>query len=152
SDECSATLTLTTNSTVNPLAVGVYTITYIAVDTAGNGATNSRVVYVKDTTPPIITLLGGNPLTNECHTAFVDPGFTASDACSATLTLTTNGTVSADAVGVYTLTYIAVDTAGNGATNSRTVYVKDTTKPVISLVGANPQIIECHGTYTELGA
>ena len=38
-----------------------------------------------DTTPPVITLNGANPLTNECHAAFADPGATASDTCAGSL-------------------------------------------------------------------
>ena len=34
----------------------------------------------------------------------------------------------------------------------RTVNVVDTTPPTITLVGANPQTVECHSTYIEAGA
>ena len=76
-----------------------------ATDPSGNSATNTRTVYVVDTTPPVITLNGANPLTNECHAAFVDPGATASDACAGAWRVTTNSTVNANAVGVYTINY-----------------------------------------------
>ena len=98
---------VTTNSTVNPNAVGVYTINYSATDPSGNSATNTRTVYVVDRTAPVMTLNGANPLTNECHAAFVDPGATASDTCAGSLAVTTNSTVNPNAVGVYTINYSA---------------------------------------------
>jgi subtilisin-like proprotein convertase family protein len=130
-DSCSGA-TLTTNSTVNANAVGVYVITYIATDGSGNSATNTRTVRVVDTTAPVVTLNGANPMTVECHSAFTDPGATANDACAGSLSVTVSGTVNANAPGTYTLTYIATDPSGNSATNTRTVNVVDTTPPVIS--------------------
>ena len=123
-----------------------------ATDPSGNSATNTRTVYVVDTTAPVITLNGANPLTNECHAAFVDPGATASDACAGSLGVTTNSTVNPNAVGVYTIKYSATDPSGNSATNTRTVYVVDTTAPVITLNGANPLTNECHAAFVDPGA
>ena len=216
-DNCSGVVSLSTNSTVNPNTVGVYRIEYVASDAAGNLATNTRQVYVVDTTPPVvswsftnltlradancqalmpdvtgtnyilaadacssvltitqtptnnavlglgtnevvlavadgsgntaystntvivadqtapvITVLGGNPLTTECHAEFVDPGATALDNCSGVVSLSTNSTVNPNTVGVYTIEYVASDAAGNLATNTRQVYVVDTTPPVIT--------------------
>ena len=152
SDTCAGSLGVTTNSTVNPNAVGVYTIIYTATDPSGNSATNTRTVYVVDTTPPVITLNGANPLTNQCHAAFVDPGATASDTCAGSVGVTTNSTVNPNAVGVYTIKYIATDPSGNSATNTRTVYVVDTTPPVITLNGANPLTNQCHAAFVDPGA
>src|SRR5208337_2831535 len=104
-DACAGSLAVTTNSTVNANAVGVYTIKYSATDPSGNAATNSRTVYVVDTTAPVVTLDGANPLTNECHAALVDPGATANDTCAGSLGVTTNSTVNPNAVGVYTIKY-----------------------------------------------
>jgi uncharacterized repeat protein (TIGR03803 family) len=39
---------------------GEYTVTYMASDSSGNSATNTFTVTVVDTTPPVITPLGGN--------------------------------------------------------------------------------------------
>jgi hypothetical protein len=43
-----------------------------------------------------------------------------------------SGTVNADVVGTYTITYSAADASGNNATATRTVNVVDTTPPVIT--------------------
>jgi hypothetical protein len=101
-------------------------------DGHGNTAYSTNTVMVTDQTAPVITLLGASPLTNECHTALEDPGATAMDNCSGVVSLSTNSTVNPNAVGVYTIEYIASDAAGNSATNTRQVYVVDTTAPVIT--------------------
>src|SRR5205823_9442697 len=58
----------------------------------------------------------------------------------------------ANAVGSYTVSYRVSDASGNSTTNTRTVTVQDTTAPSITLLGSNPQIIECHSGYSEAGA
>jgi Leucine-rich repeat (LRR) protein len=151
-DACAGALSVATNSTVNPNAAGTYNIRYTAVDPSGNAVTNTRVVVVVDRTPPVVTLLGPPSLTNECHTAFTDPGATASDACAASLPVSTNGGVNPNSVGQYVLTYVATDPSGNSATNTRTVYVVDTTAPSLTLNGANPFTNECHVPFVDPGA
>ncbi len=134
---------------------GNYTLTYSATDPAGNIGSASRSVHVVDTTKPSITLIGANPLTVECHTSFTDPGATASDNCAGNLTsaITVTGSVNANAVGTYTLTYNVSDPSGNAATPvTRTVNVVDTTPPTITLNGANPMTVECHSVFTDPGA
>jgi len=55
--------------------------------------------------------------------------------------------------GDYTVTYDVSDSSGNAATTvTRTVTVQDTTPPVITLVGDDPQVIIAGDPYTELGA
>jgi hypothetical protein len=137
-----------TNSTVNPNATGTYIISYSASDPSGNVSTNTRTVYVVDNTPPAVTLLGANPLTNECHTAFVDPGATANDACAGPLAVVTNSTVNPNATGTYTISYSASDPSGNASTNNRTVYVVDTTPPSLgSCPSAGPFLVNS-GSHT----
>ena len=151
SDACAGTLTVTTTGTVDPTTVGSYTLTYSATDPANNTVTGTRVVLVSDTTPPVVHINGNNTQTVECHHNFNDQGATASDTCSGTLTVATAGSVSANTVGDYTLTYSASDLAGNSTTNFRVVHVTDTTPPVLSIQGQNPKTIECGNNYNEPG-
>jgi Bacterial surface protein, Ig-like domain/HYR domain len=135
-DACAGDLTsaLTVTGSVNPNAVGAYTLTYTVNDGHGHTATATRTVNVVDTLAPTLTLNGANPLTVECHTTFTDPGATASDACAGNLTgaIVVTGSVNANTVGVYTLTYTVNDGQGHTTTATRTVQVVDTTPPTIS--------------------
>jgi len=154
SDNCAGNLTssITVTGSVNANAVGSYTLTYKVSDPAGNPASATRTVNVVDTAPPVITLVGANPLTVECHTGFADPGATASDACAGSLPVTLSGSVNPNAPGTYTITYTATDPSGNLATATRTVKVVDTTPPTITISGANPMTVECHTGFTDPGA
>jgi hypothetical protein len=140
SDTCSA-VSITQSPTNNAvLALGTNVVVLAVADASGNTTFSTNTVVVADTTPPTLTVLGDDPLTNECHTAFVDPGATATDNCSGVVSLVTNSTVNPNAPGSYMIQYIATDAAGNSATNTRVVQVVDTTPPVISSC-APPQTI-----------
>jgi sugar lactone lactonase YvrE len=78
-------------------------------------------------------LLGGNPLTNECHTTFTDPGSVASEGeTDLSSNIVVNGTVNAKVPGTYILTYTVTDAFCQSATAIRTVIVVEPTPPVIN--------------------
>jgi hypothetical protein len=135
------------------LPAGTHTITLTVSSSGGGSDTDDVIINIVDTQGPTITLNGSNPMTVECHTAFVDPGAMASDACAGDLTsaITETGSVNSNAVGSYTLTYMVSD-GSHSASVSRTVNVVDTTAPVIALNGANPITVECHTSFTDPGA
>ena len=58
---------------------GEYTITYTATDNVGNSSSATRTVNVVDTTAPVVTLVGDNPLVIELGGTFSDPGVTFTD-------------------------------------------------------------------------
>jgi hypothetical protein len=151
-DLCAGSLSVTTNSSLNLTATGSYTVSYIATDPSGNSATNTRTVNVVDTTPPQVAISGTSPLTIECHSGFADPGASADDVCAGSLPVATNSSVNPNLPGTYSIVYIATDPSDNSVTNTRTVNVVDITPPQITLEGANPMTIECHGTFTDPGA
>ena len=141
--------------TVDTNTVGDYTITYDAMDLSGNSATQvTWTVTVIDLTPPVITLNGSDPLTVECGDAFTDPGAEADDACDGVVSVTVGGdTVDTSTLGAYTITYDAVDAAGNNATQvTRDVEVVDTTPPVITLNGDAAITVECLSQFVDPGA
>ena len=113
--------------------VGVTTVTCTATDGSGNSATVTFDVTVKDTTSPTVVLLGANPLVIEAGTTFVDPGATATDTVDGAVDVTVSGTVNTMVPGIYTLTYTAVDSAGNSASATRQVEVSDTVAPVVTV-------------------
>ena len=121
---------------VNPVDANVvadYTITYNVLDAAGNSATEvTRSVHVvavtpppvTDTTAPVITVLGDNPVTIETGNSYVDAGATATDDVDGQIVVNTSSSVDTDTVGTYTITYTATDAAGNTATGTRIVNVE----------------------------
>ncbi|WP_299212175.1 immunoglobulin-like domain-containing protein [uncultured Aquimarina sp.] len=132
-------------------AIGNYTIRYNATNASGNVATEViRMVNVVDTTAPVITLIGDNPQTIELGVGYTELGANIDDGIT---NVVIDSSDFIDAVGNYTIRYNATDASGNVATEvTRTIHVVDTTAPVISLVGDNPQVIELGAGYTELGA
>jgi len=150
------TANIVVGGSVNASVGGSYTLTYNVSDSAGNAATQlSRTVIVSDTTIPTITLTGDNPLNHEVGTIFVDPSGTATDNIDGDISgnISVTGTVDANTVGAYTLSYNVTDAAGNSATTiNRTVNVADTGAPTITITGDNPVNHELNTTYTDLGA
>jgi hypothetical protein len=107
-----------------------HTVSVTVTNLYASVASNATLT-VQDTRPPVVTLLGANPLTNELGSTFADPGATASDTCAGSLPVVTNGVVNLGLVGTNILKYIATDGV-NSVTNTRTVIVRDTTPPVIA--------------------
>lgn len=157
-DNRDGSVAVTTSGGVDTNAAGTYIITYSASDSAGNIATATRTINVvlpPDTTPPVITLSGANPLTLTQGDTYNEPGVSATDAGDGSVTVTISGTVDTSTVGTYTRTYSAADAAGNTATATRTVNVilaPDTTPPVITLIGANPVTHVQGDSYIDAGA
>lgn len=111
---------------VNTLVPGQYALTYRVSDAAGNMATpRTRTVNVADTTPPVITLLGDNPMTIDQGTKLFLPGATAFDNFDGDLThaIIVSGFVDTSIAGDYKLTYSVSDAAGNEAVALRPVFV-----------------------------
>ena len=119
---------ITGGDTVDTSTVGSYIVTYNATDTSGNAAQVSRTVNVTatpsdDTTPPVITLNGTDPMEVLQGSTFTDPGATATDDVDGAVSVVESGTVDTSIVGSYTRTYTATDAAGNIATKTRAVNV-----------------------------
>jgi len=114
---------------------GLTTVTFTAIDAAGNIGTATSTVTVTDQAPPVITLLGANPVTVAQGSVYTDAGATATDNVDGNITanIVTVNTVNTAVVGTYTVTYNVSDAAGNAATQlTRTVNVTDQTLPVVT--------------------
>ena len=138
-----------------PLAfsVGVHTITWTATDTNTLFSTAAQTITITDTTKPDIT--APENITEEATdpTTPVTVGLaTATDLVTASVTITRNPTDDAFAVGTHTITWKADDGNGNIITAAQTITITDTTKPVIVLLGDNPQTVEFGSVYTDPGA
>jgi len=98
-------LTATDSASSNPLSSASVTIKVLENETAP----------APDTTPPVITLIGANPLLLANGATYTDPGATVTDLVDGTRTITGTGTVNMATAGDYTITYNASDAAGNAA-------------------------------------
>lgn len=92
--------------------------TFFTISGSGGGGT--------DTTPPVITLLGSNPVTVALNSTYTDAGVTVTDNIDGSLTANVDSSqVDVSQVGDYTVTYTATDAAGNTSTTTRLVQVRD---------------------------
>ena len=84
----------------------------------------------KDTTPPVITIIGDNPYTIGVGTAYIDPGVTANDETDGDITskIVITNNVDTSATGTYQVKYNVSDNAGNAAVekvrNVTVIYMK----------------------------
>ncbi len=169
-DDVDGEVPVTATKIAVPTRVGTWTIVYTATDNAGNTATASRTVIIvednatepepdPDTTPPVITVLGNNPDGIYLNGNYIDAGATATDDVDGSVPVSVSGSFDPTTLGAYTVYYNAVDNAGNHAeTKTRIVYVieppvePDTTAPVITVLGNNPETVIQDDTYNDAGA
>jgi hypothetical protein len=117
-------VTVTVTGSVDADEAGVYTLTYSAEDSDGNIAKPmTRTITVADTVGPVITLNGETSMEINQDSDFSDPGATATDAVDGSVRVVTTGSVDPSAAGTYTLTYNAIDSAGNKSSLARTIVV-----------------------------
>ena len=90
-------------------------IIYEVKDSSGNTSKAVRKLIYEDKTAPVITLKGNKNMTVYIGNKYSEPGYTAVDNCDENLTdkVKVDGTVNANKVGTYTVTYKVSDEAGN---------------------------------------
>jgi gliding motility-associated-like protein len=131
SDNCLVIL----SSSHNPglFNIGTTTVIYTATDPSNNSSTCSFTVTVTDDTAPVFANCPAD-ITMEaqgsCKAAVTWTPPTVTDNCSSTLSASHDPGLFD--TGTTTITYTAVDPAGNTSTCSFNVIVRDTTVPVIS--------------------
>ncbi|MEK7653347.1 MAG: immunoglobulin-like domain-containing protein [Patescibacteria group bacterium] len=101
---------------------------------------------------PNIQMGNGNPVTVEVGSVYVDAGATAIDNHDGALTVTVQSNVNTSVVGTYYVVYTVTDSSGNTATATRTVYVVDRVKPVITIISDNPVTTPLGVEYVDAGA
>ncbi|MDB2587676.1 DUF5011 domain-containing protein [Flavobacteriaceae bacterium] len=119
---------------VNTSLAGVYTVNYTVSDAAGNQASvNRRVNVIADTTPPVLTLLGANPMELIVGDPYVEPGYTATDNVDGDLSnsVVVTGSVNISVAGANTLTYSVTDSSSNTTSVTRVVNVNEASNSVV---------------------
>jgi hypothetical protein len=134
SETAPAGMTLYDRQTGTPQCVsvsgGTLTVTTGRCETAAvaSSITSTETVNPVDTQAPVITLVGNNPAELTVGESFIDPGATVRDNIDQNLPITVVGAdIDTRVAGSYTITYNAVDNAGNRASEvTRTVMVQAT--------------------------
>jgi hypothetical protein len=124
-------------------------LTYSCTNAGGATQEARRFVYVQSAVCPHCFLHGNTSLSVEASFPFVDDGITCTDNFPhPELQYAKKGRVEVEVAGVYKMTYVATDRAGNsnemcGQTPIvRTVEVVDTLKPVIGLKYRTAQLLD----------
>ena len=151
-DNCTFNVTRTGVPAGNFFPAGVTTITYTVTDAAGNTATDTQTVTVRDLTAPIIeappdasyTCLSEVPAAHPSQATRGEvldengnplPPGPPVDNCGAptvTVTETTTGAGNPSSPRIITRTFTATDSVGNSASDVQVITVIDPTPPTIS--------------------
>ncbi|HEY2964012.1 MAG TPA: HYR domain-containing protein, partial [Pyrinomonadaceae bacterium] len=120
----------------NIFPVGMTTITYTAIDAAGNSTQATQTVTVIDNTAPSVTApaptsASAGP-TGQAAIPDVVSATTASDNCGPVALSQSPVAGTPVGVGAHTITITATDAAGNTNTATTTFMVNDTTAPTLS--------------------
>jgi len=122
-----------------------YTFTAKARDSEGNELTQEVTINIldvdetiPDVTPPVISILGSNPVNVIVGTSYTDAGATAIDDIDGDVAAdVVRNTVDTDVLGSYEVTYSATDAAGNQVNATRKVnVVEDNTANTLPIADA----------------
>ena len=113
------------------LSAGYYTYTLTVSDGFDTSSDDVLITVVDDSEPPVITLLGDNPMDLGLYLAYEEAGFETEDACGSDVTVVVTGFVDITIPEIYTLTYTATDENGNFSSEDRLVEVFNTAPEVI---------------------
>lgn len=125
-DSSSIVTTVRKDGTVIPsvdmASLGTYELTY---ETSVNGKKIEvkRVVEVKDTTPPVISVPRNTSISTTTSSIDLMEGVSAEDNSGETVTVTASGNVTLHVPGVYVIRYAAEDSSGNKREKKRTITV-----------------------------
>ena len=109
-----------------------------------HGTINSLVVqtqedYDRDTTAPVVTLIGNSVINIEYAGTYTESGATAIDDKNGNVTalIVVGGSVNTSLCGAYLLTYTAIDSSGNEGFATRTVNIIDSNNPTYTSYAIN---------------
>lgn len=143
------------NHAINTQVLGKYIVQYDVSDSSGNSAqTLYRTVNVVDTTSPVITITGQLSKRLEVGYNYFEQGATAYDNYDGDITSNINisNNIDITKVGEYQVVYNVKDSSGNEANVYRTIYIIDSTPPVLTLNGSESLVLLVNRPYIENGA
>jgi hypothetical protein len=123
--------------------LGTTTVTFTAVDAAGNASTATTTVTVEDKTPPVLVDVPAPVEVEQVGrdgTPVMLPLPSAWDICDAAPVVTSDAPA-VFPLGQTTVTFTATDASGNRGTATTTVTVIDTIPPVISSLSISPNTL-----------
>ena len=118
------------------IPLGNYSISYQATDSSGSQSKIlTQNIIIDDTEGPVLTLLGGNPYPYPYGSPWVEPGWEVYDNrdSKSSVIVSSSASPNTGEVGSYTITYLALDTAGNVSSQDRVVQIIDNIAPTIVL-------------------
>ena len=145
-DNCTGTITGTTNAPLTYNTKGTYDITWTYNDGNGNTSTQTQSVIVDDTIAPVANVASLPTVNGQCSASVTAP--TATDNCTGTITGTTNAPLTYNTQGTYNITWTYNDGNGNTATQNQTVVVDDTIAPVANVTSLPTVTGQCSATVS----
>jgi hypothetical protein len=121
-------------------------VTHTVYDEAGNPASCTQKVTVKDASKPVPEVASLPTVEGECFVTLTPP--TATDDCKGSLIATTDDPLTYIEQGTYTVTWIYDDGNGNVETQTQMVIVKDISKPVPDVASLPTVESSCSATLT----
>ena len=144
------------DSDIDTAVAGTYMVTYTVTDSDGNTSYAGRIVSVTGSNiPPVVSLIGDNPISLNIGDTFTDPGAIAIDYEDGDISafIQTYSDVDTAVAATYTITYTVTDSDGNTVSTSRSVIVNGINSiPLITLVGSNLINLNIGDTFTDPGA
>ena len=155
-DACSGLALVATNGVVNINAVGATTLTYTAVDGSGNTNTVTRLVVIRDTTPPAIIRSFTNlvlALDTNCSAAMPDVMGTnfilATDLSGAVAISQTPTNTAILQLGTNVVVIVVTDASGNTAYSTNQILVVDSALPVfVTEPQSQTNVVGTSATFT----
>lgn len=138
---------------VNENKLGTYKIKYSVKDSSGNESSTVRTVNVVGGEYPVVKLEGMGIIYMEVYGKYEESGYIATDKIDGDITnkVKVSGVPDTTVLGTYDIVYEATNSRGFTISTIRTVVVRDTTKPQISLIGNQEVVVELFSEYVELG-
>lgn len=142
----------------NPVSGSVFplgntTVNCSITDSASHAVSASATVTVVDTTAPVITLSGASTMALFVGDVYAEDGATATDLVDGPVSVTVGGaTVDTNTAGTYIVTYNAVDSHGNGATEvTRTVVVSAIPVVMVTVADVTVEATGSTGAVVDYG-